>query len=88
MQIIFYELYAHNILVFILLLQNLNKNKAKQPEMVEDSDISEEEFVMHEKEQKEDADVMDLSDFSDLPSDNKNNDDVDSKEDNAMEISS
>ncbi|CAI2193890.1 5953_t:CDS:2, partial [Funneliformis geosporum] len=61
--------------------QNQNKNKAKQPEMVEDSDLSEEEFedlVTNEDEQKEqpkDADVVDSdSDLSDPPSDDENDD--------------
>ncbi|GES84683.1 protein DEK isoform X1 [Rhizophagus clarus] len=62
--------------------QNLSKNKAKQPEMVEDSDLSGEGFEElvdkieeHKEERSQNAYVMNSNlDFSDLSSDNKNND--------------
>ncbi|RIA79306.1 hypothetical protein C1645_745993 [Glomus cerebriforme] len=74
--------------------QQKRQNKAKQPEIVEDSDLSEEEFedpVMHEgevekqkDEQPKDTDIVDSnSDFSDPPGDNE---DADTEEDNAMEV--
>src|SRR2546421_4909110 len=81
-----------NLFKFTLFLhiQNYNKTKAKQPEMVEDSDLSEEEFedlITHEgevdeqKDQLNDADVVSLnSDFSD------DDEDAVVEDDNVMEV--
>ncbi|CAG8694327.1 3346_t:CDS:2 [Funneliformis caledonium] len=67
--------------------QNQSKVRAKQPEMVEDSDLSDEEFedpMTNEEEQPKDADVVDSdSDLSDPPSDDENNDAVVEEQENS-----
>ncbi|CAG8670435.1 382_t:CDS:2 [Funneliformis mosseae] len=67
--------------------QNQSKIRAKQPEMVEDSDLSDEEFedsMTNEEEQPKDTDVVDSdSDLSDPPSDDENNDAVVEEQENS-----
>jgi hypothetical protein len=77
-------------------IQSFNKTKAKQPEMVEDSDLSEEEFedlITHEgevegQERLKDVDVIDSnSDFSDSQSDDGSNENAeDTVAEDVMEV--